>query len=56
MHTHNSCTSNGDHFNRLINTSNAHKKRMLPQTTIISYKKREMGGTKAQSELMAAAT
>ena len=39
MHFHNSCTRRGDHPGILINTSDAHKQRMLPQARINTFKK-----------------
>ena len=39
MHIHNSYTYSGDHPNLLIKTRNAHKERILPQTTINTFKK-----------------
>ena len=34
MDFHNSCTHNGNHLTVLINAGNAHKQRMLSQTTV----------------------
>ena len=39
MHTHKSCTHNGDHFIFLIKTGNANEVRMLSQTIINTFKK-----------------
>ena len=39
MSIHNSCTLNGDNIDLLIKTGNAQKCRMLPQTTVNTFKK-----------------
>ena len=50
MHICNSCSRNGD--NLLIKTDNAHKQRILPQTTLNTCKKYEGVGIEIQSKLM----
>ena len=54
MHIHNSCTRNDDHHNLLIKIANAHKQRILPQTTINTCKKYEEEGIETQSKMMVA--
>ena len=39
MHIHNLCARNGDRLNLSIKTGNAHRQRILPQTTINTLKR-----------------
>ena len=47
MHFHNPCTCDGDHLILLINTGNAHKGRVLPQTIVDTFKKCKGARTEA---------
>ena len=55
MSNYDSGTRNGDHLILSIKTGNAHKVRILSQTTINSFKKSEGKGLKIQSKLIVGA-
>ena len=50
MHFHNLCTPNNDHFILLIKTGNAREERILPQTTINTFKSVRGEGLKSSQK------